>query len=299
MIAGLFAAAAPLALASLGALLTEISGALGIFIEGFMTTGAFFAWAIAVKTGSVFWGTLGSALLAGLAGWLLARFVRFSGANPFIAALALNLAAGGLTESLSSAWFGAKGVLRNPGFAIPAALEIPLVGKIPLLGPVLSGRPPFLYAAWGFFLLASLILGRTALGLRLRASGLSPPAALERGIRPHRYREGAWAAAAFLAALAGAALTFRVGAYAPGGIAGRGWIALAAVYLGFRRVWGVALAALFFTLAERIGLSVQVFGALPPTALLGLPSALALALYGVSHFIQAKRRGRPNLRAKH
>ena len=30
MIAGLFAAAAPLALASLGALLTEISGALGI-----------------------------------------------------------------------------------------------------------------------------------------------------------------------------------------------------------------------------------------------------------------------------
>jgi simple sugar transport system permease protein len=121
--------------------------------------------------------------------------------------------------------------------------------------------------------------------LRLRASGLSPEAAAERGIRPERYRELAWAAASFLAALAGAALTFRVGVYAPGSIAGRGWIALAAVYLGFRRVWGVALAALVFTLAERLGYGVQRFGALPPTALLGLPSALALIFYTISQAV--------------
>jgi simple sugar transport system permease protein len=96
------------------------------------------------------------------------------------------------------------------------------------------------------------------------------------------YREGAWALAAFLASLAGAALTFRVGAYAPGGIAGRGWIALAAVYLGGRKVWGVVLAAIVFSFAERLGYSVQSFGALPATALLGLPSALALGFYFLS-----------------
>jgi simple sugar transport system permease protein len=95
----------------------------------------------------------------------------------------------------------------------------------------------------------------------------------------------AWATASFLAALAGAALTFRVGVYAPGGIAGRGWIALAAVYLGFRRVWGVALAALVFTLAERLGYGIQRFGALPPTALLGLPPALALVFYTISRTV--------------
>jgi simple sugar transport system permease protein len=271
VIRGLLGSAAPLMLGSLGALFTELSGALGIFIEGFMSLGSFFSWIIAGWTGSVFAGTVLTALLAALVGLGLARFANGTGANPFIVGLALNLAAGGITETLSIAWFGAKGVLRNPDLAIP--------------GP-LFGLQPSVYAAWLCTILGALLIGRTRLGLRLRSSGLSALAAKERGLRPERHREFAWAAAAFLAALAGAALTFRVGVYAPGGIAGRGWICLAAVYLGFRRVWGVAAAALIFALAERIGLGLQIFGALPATALLGLPSALALALYTISASIR-------------
>ena len=282
MIEGLLNSAAPLMLAGLAALLTDLSGALGVFIEGFMITGAFFSWIFAGWIGSVFLGTLLSALLAAWAGWALARFVRLSGANPFIAGLALNLAASGATLSLSAALFGTKGVLLNPGVNVPGPVIVPLLENIPLLGGIFSGHSPFTYAAWAWMIIAAITLKRTVPGLRLRASGLSPEAAAERGVRPGLYREGAWAAAAFLAALAGAALTFRVGAYAPGGIAGRGWIALASVYLGFRKVWGVALAALVFTFAERLGYGVQSFGALPATALLGLPSALALVFYSLS-----------------
>jgi simple sugar transport system permease protein len=267
MLRSLLDSAAPLMLGSLGALFTELSGALGIFIEGFMSLGSFFAWVIAGKTGSVPAGTALTALLAAGAGWALARFVTVTGANPFIAGLALNLAAAGATETLSIAWFGSKGALRNPDLVIP--------------GP-LFGVQPSVCIAWGCTIFAALLIGRTRLGLRLRSSGRSPLAATERGLRPERRREFAWAVAAFLAALAGAALTFRVGVYAPGGIAGRGWICLAAVYLGFRRVWGVAAAALVFTLAERLGMGLQIFGALPATAMLGLPSALALALYTLS-----------------
>ena len=271
---GILNSAAPLMMAGLGALLSDLSGALGIFIEGFMISGAFFSWIFAGWTGSVFWGTLISALLAGLAGWALARFVAVSGANPFIAGLALNLAASGITLSLSAHWFGTKGVLQNPAIAVP-------------------GQNPFTYTAWACAIIIAIALNRTVPGLRLRASGLSPEAAAERGIRPGLYREGAWAMAAFLAALAGAALTFRVGAYAPGGIAGRGWIALAAVYLGFRKVWGVVLAAIVFSFAERLGYGAQGFGNLPATALLGLPSALALLLYSVSMFFSTKCTMRP------
>jgi simple sugar transport system permease protein len=51
----------------------------------------------------------------------------------------------------------------------------------------------------------------------------------------------------------------------------------------------VAVAALIFALAERIGMGMGlVFGALPATALLGLPSALALALYTVSASIRRR-----------
>jgi simple sugar transport system permease protein len=271
MIRGLLISAAPLMLGSLGALFTELSGTLGIFIEGFMSLGSFFSWIFAGWTGSVSGGVLLTAILAALAGWGLARFVHVTGANPFIAGLALNLAAVGITETLSIAWFGTKGVLRNPAIAIPK----------PLFGLQYS-----VYLAWGLTILAALLISRTRLGLRLRASGQSLEAARERGIRPERYREFSWAAAAFLAALAGAALTFRVGVYAPGGVAGRGWICLAAVFLGFRRVWGTAIAALVFAIAERIGLGVQIFGFIPATVLLGLPSALALVLYTLSNFVE-------------
>jgi simple sugar transport system permease protein len=289
IIRDILSSAAPLMLGSLGALLTELSGTLGIFIEGFMTLGSFFSYIFAARTGSAAAGIILAAVMAGLAGGGLSRFVHATGANPFIAGLALNLAAVGITDSLSIVWFGTKGVLRNPRLPVPGPVPIPFLERIPLLGGILSGERPSVYAAWGLTLLTALIISRTRVGLRLRASGLSVMAAAERGIRPRRYREGAWAAAAFLAALAGAALTFRVGAYVPGGVAGRGWICLAAVFLGFRHVWGVALAALVFALAERIGLGVQTFGALPATILLGFPSALALALYTLSHVINTKK----------
>lgn len=289
MIDSLFTAAAPLLLAALGALLTDLAGSLGIFIEGFMTLGSFCSWIIAGKTGSVFWGSLSSGLVMAAAGWILACFVRKTGANPFIAALALNLAAGGITGSLSAAWFGTKGVLRNPGSIVYGPVRLPFIGDLPLLGPVLSGHLPYVYLSWICTIAAAVVIGKTALGLRLRAAGRSPEAALERGIRTGLYREGAWAAAAFLAALAGAALTFRVGAYTPGGSAGRGWIALAAVYLGFRTVRGTAAAAFLFAAAELAGLGVQSLGALPATVLLGLPPAMALGFYAVSASIGRKQ----------
>jgi len=290
MMEGLLNSAAPLMMAGLGALLSDLSGALGIFIEGFMITGAFFSWIFAGWTGSVFWGSFISALLAAFAGWALARFVRLSGANPFIAGLALNCAASGITLSLSALWFGTKGVLHNPVIKIPGPVTIPLIDRIPILGSILSGQNPFTYTAWACALIIAIGIKRTVPGLRLRASGLSPDAAAERGIRPGFYLEGAWALAAFLAALAGAALTFRVGAYAPGGIAGRGWIALAAVYLGFRKVWGVIAAAIIFSLSERLGYGAQAIGALPTTVLLGLPSAMALLLYSLSLIFIRRRK---------
>ncbi|MDR2630845.1 MAG: ABC transporter permease [Spirochaetaceae bacterium] len=283
MIAGILTSATPLLLAGLGALLTEFSGALGIFIEGFMVLGSFFAFVLAVNLGSVWWGTLLTALLGAVTGWALARFIHKTRANPFIAGLALNLAAGGVTDSLSRIWFGTKGVLRAPELSIPGPVFIPLIEKLPGVGKILSGQLPFTYAAWVLVILGGLFIGKTPLGLRLRAAGRSPLAAEERGLHPAWYREGAWAAAAFLACLAGAALSFRVGAYTPGGVAGRGWIALAAIYLGFRTVRGTAVAALVFALAEYVGFGLQGFDAVPATVLLGLPSGLALLLYTLSH----------------
>ncbi|MDR0447522.1 MAG: ABC transporter permease [Treponema sp.] len=267
--------AAPLAIASTGALFTELAGVLGIFTEGFMTAGAFFSWVIAVRTGSVFLGAASSAAAAAIAGWALARFVRKTGANPFIAGLAVNISAAGITDALSTVWFGTKGVLRSPEFIIPR--------------PIHS-----VYFSWLAVIAAVIFIGHTPWGLRLRASGLSPGAAKERGIRPGLYWEAAWALSAFLAALAGAFLCYRVGSYTPGGVAGRGWISLAAVFLGFRHAGGVYIAALVFALAEMAGQNIQGIAGIPAAALLGhlnagFPTALALLLYVVSQWTKKQK----------
>ena len=285
----LFTSAAPLAIASAGALFTELAGVLGIFTEGFMCAGAFFAWTVTLKTGSALLGTAASAFGAAFIGWALARFVRKTGANPFIAGLAVNISAAGITDSLSLMWFGTKGVIRNPSFAMPGQYSIPLIKDIPYLGLIVSGHSLSVYCSWIIVILAAIFIVKTPWGMRLRASGLSPEAAKERGIQPGLYREAAWAASAFLAAIAGAFLCFSVGAYTPGGIAGRGWISLAAVYLGFRNAGGVFIASLVFALAEMAGQNLQGISGIPATILLGLPNALALLLYVISQFIRKQR----------
>jgi simple sugar transport system permease protein len=150
-------------------------------------------------------------------------------------------------------------------------------------------RMPFIATAALCFVLSAFLVYRTRFGLRLRASGFSARATEERGVNPAFYHAAAWAIATMLAGVGGACLMLRVGAYTPGGVSGRGWIAIAAVYLGFRRVWGVALAAFVFALVERAGITLQTIRALPPTALLGIPSALALVFYAASC---AARRGK-------
>jgi simple sugar transport system permease protein len=239
-----------------------------------MSIGAFFTYCFMVKTGSVFISCFLSALICAALGFLTAAFVQVSNANPFITGLALNLAADGLTATLSRLWFGTSGVLRSAGL---------------FANNIGFAQTPFIVAAALCFLLSAFLVYETRFGLRLRASGLSTQAVEERGIHPARYRVAAWTIAAMLAGVGGACLTLRVGAYTPGGVSGRGWIALAAVYLGFRRMWGLALASFVFAAVERAGITLQTIRSLPPTALLGIPSALALAFYAASCAIQEKR----------
>lgn len=279
MIWSILASAAPLMLAGIGGLLTELAGSLGVFLEGFMTAGSFISWTMTKSSGSPLIGCAAAALIAASAGFLMAVFVKKTGANTFITALALNLAANGAVEALSAAWFGTKGVLVDP--AVPAL-----------------GNMPFTVLAAFAALASAFVISRTRVGLRLRAAGRNPQALLERGGNPDRYRAAAWSAAAALAALAGAALTFRIGAFAPGGVAGRGWIALVIVFLGFRTSLGVAAAAVALAAAEYAAGVAQGTGTVPATLLLGLPSALALILFTVSTILRNRGAAGGGIRSK-
>jgi simple sugar transport system permease protein len=196
------------------------------------------------------------------AGVLAAGIFRFR-LNPLVAGLAFNLAAGGVcTLLVRAAGGGGTGVVRLTG--------------APLL------REAFFVLALLAVVLVHLALRSTVFGFRLRASGLSEEAARESGVDAAFYGAAGWALASCGAALAGAAALFRLGAYVSYGAAGRSWLAIAAVFMGFKRPFLTALAALLFSFAQVASGAAQKSAAFPPPLLNALPYALALVVYALA-----------------
>ena len=125
--------------------------------------------------------------------------------------------------------------------------------------------------------------------MRLRVAGEQPEWLRANSVGVKRYRLLGLIVSGILAATAGALLTLRIGAYLPNVSAGRGWIALVIIYLGYRTPPGLAAAALFFGLVEAMSVRAQVIVAIPPTILLALPYALTVVAF-VSYAALRRRR---------
>jgi len=257
------ASSAPILFAALGALVTEYAGVLAVFMDGAITLSGFLCVALAMATGSPVAGFALSAAIVVLLMGLIAVFTEKTGANPFLTGLAVNFLSQGLTSLLSVAFFGTRGVipLETAGFGH------------------WSGNFPAVPAAFLLVPLVSLLLRHTSPGIILRVTGSAPDLLVSRGIRPSRYRTLSWCVAALFASCAGASLAFNLGAFTPGLSAGRGWTALAAVYLGYKKPFPVALAVIVFAAANHVSNGLQGAGAVPATVILGLPYALALVAF--------------------
>jgi simple sugar transport system permease protein len=248
--------AVPLILAGLGGLLTERAGVLNIGLEGMILVGAFGGILGANVTGSLAIGFLVGALFGSILSliWSVASIELRS--NIFIAGLASNLLAAGLIPYLSAFLFGTKGVVR-------------LADPRPL--PSLFGLEILFYISLIVAGIVWILIYRTPFGLRLRSAGDGPDALQARGVSPTRYQRIAMAASGLLAGAAGAEISLRLGVYLPNISAGRGWIALVAVFLGYRRPGGVVIAAIVFAFFEVLAGSAQGVLEIPGTVLLGLP----------------------------
>ena len=114
----------PFLLAATGGLYTELAGMLNIALEGLMLVGAFFAVVFAGLTGSLALGValgIASSMLAALLFGLVTLKLK---ANVFIAGLATNLLASGLTVVLAFQLFKNKGVVRFELGSLPV-LSVP------------------------------------------------------------------------------------------------------------------------------------------------------------------------------
>jgi simple sugar transport system permease protein len=97
----------------------------------------------------------------------------------------------------------------------------------------------------------AFVLYRTAWGIALRASGADEEAARAAGVPVLRWRDASTVVAGLLSGLAGAHLALGVVTlFNKNMTAGRGFIALAAIYFGAARPWPTAAAAFLFGIFE-------------------------------------------------
>ncbi|MCL2126624.1 MAG: ABC transporter permease [Treponema sp.] len=238
----------PILFAALASVVAERAGASNIALEGIMLFAAL-AGAIGsgLAGGSLFWGFV-IALAGGLViAVLLAYFGLYLKTNIILAGIALNALAAGGTVFVMYALVGDKGSSSSLVSASFPRISIPLVEKIPVLGPVISGQNTLTYLAFIMVFAVWFLLFKTRLGIRMRAVGENPEAAASVGIHVNRTKFTALILSGLLASTGGAFLSMGyMSGFTRNMVSGRGFIALAAAAMGQLTPVPVMLASLVF-----------------------------------------------------
>ncbi len=192
-------------------------------------------------------------------------------ANQFVVGLTLNVLVVGLTAFLDAEL---KPVVQRAG-----VVEIPLLSKIPLVGTAFFGQSWPAYMVYFAVPLAWFLVFRTRWGLELRACGENPQSADVSGVHVNKRRRQAIYLCGIYAGLGGGFLTLaQVGTFEPEGVAGRGFIAIAAVIFGGWTLKGTIAGCFVFGTAQALGSVLQALGyRANPQLLTSLPYVLALA----------------------
>lgn len=251
--------AIPLVLACMGGVIAERSGVLTMSLEGMMLMGAFSGF-----TGAYFshnpWIGLLCAILGSFVFGMIHAFCCVSlGVNQVVVAVALNILGVGVTSSLFYIIFGNKTYqLRCAGFK---TLPIPVLSKIPLLGPAFFQQTILGYIAFLLIPLTWWFLFKTTTGLKIRAVGEYPRAAETMGVDVLKLRFLCVLYASVLVGISGAAITITgLNTFIPQLTAGRGFIAFAAIIFGKYNPLGAAAGAFLFGFTDTLQLNIQALG---------------------------------------
>jgi simple sugar transport system permease protein len=264
--------ATPIALAALSGIYSERSGVVNIGIEGMMLMGAFFSVVFASITGNMLIGVIGG-ILAGVVLGLLhgVLSIRYM-VNQIISGTGIIILSLGLTSYLQRAILNVYPNLNSPGPSI-ASTAIPVLWRIPVIGPVFFNQSPLIYLLIVLLVVTQIILYYTVWGLRMRSVGEHPRAADTLGINVYRIRYISVMISGAIAGLAGAYMSIgAAGRFNEGMTAGKGFLGLAAMIFGNWNPGGAFLGSLIFGFFDswqeklsilQVGIPVDLLGMAP------------------------------------
>ena len=233
--------ATPIIFATLGEILAERSGVLNLGIEGIMLMGAMTGFLVTYSSGSIWAGVLAAALVGMLLGLLMAFLAVNLGLSQHVSGLGITLFASGLAMFIYRLYVGSPTV--PPTIEPFKQIALPVLSKIPLIGPGLFTQYSLTYFAWLLIPLMSILLYKTKLGLKIRTVGENPVVADTVGVDVVLTRTLA-----------------HQNMFLIDVIGGRGWVAIAMVIFGNWDPLKGALGALIFGFLDALQLRLQGFG---------------------------------------
>ncbi len=283
LIGAMMRMATPIIFATLGEILSERAGVLNLGIEGIMLMGAMTGFLVTFSTGSIWLGVLAAAAVGMLLALLMAFLAVYLGLSQHVSGLGITLFATGLAMFVYRLYFGSPTV---PPIVEPfQQIALPLLSKIPVIGPGLFTQYSLTYIAWILIPLMSILLYKTKVGLKIRTVGENPVVADTVGVNVNLTRTLCLMAGGGLMGIGGAFLTLaHQNMFLIDVIGGRGWVAIAMVIFGNWDPVKGTIGALIFGLLDGLQLRLQSVGvAIPFHIFLMIPYLLTIvALISVS-----------------
>lgn len=288
----------------LGEIVAEKSGVVNLGIEGIALMSLLTTFVVDFATGNPWLALLAALAVAGFIGVIFAFLAVKMRLEQIVLGLAVYLFGLGTSFVIYNSLYLCTSCRPPPQFVNIPNVYIPYLSTIPVVGPVLFEQNILVYFSLLLVVLVAYFLDRTSLGLRVRAVGENPKAADNMGVSVVKVRFLATLFGAVLAGLAGAYFSMAfVQSFQFDIIAGRGFVALAIIYLANWGPYKALFAALSFnivyaTQSEVVSISSvalasssQLFNMLPYIYLLALIPILGRKARPPRYLLKAYRKG--------
>jgi general nucleoside transport system permease protein len=259
--------ATPYLFAAIGETFGQRSGVLNLGVEGQMLLGAFAAFYIALTTGNLGLAVLVAMIVGAIMGLAMAFVTVHLHAQQGISGIGFYLFGLGMSDLLFQKMLGTVETVK--GFP---KIHIPFLSDIPGLGAIFFSQNLMVYAAYLLVPIAWFVLNKTTFGLKIRSVGENPEAADSLGVSVAGIRYFTIVLGGTLSGVAGASLSIALlNVFQQNMTSGLGFIAVALVYFGGWRPWGVLGGALLFSMVNSLQLWIQVLG-------INIPSDIAVMM---------------------
>ncbi|MDO4976265.1 MAG: ABC transporter permease [Eubacteriales bacterium] len=276
--------------ATIGEIFSQRAGIMNLGLEGIMLMGAVSGYLVAVYKQNLILAMLVVILVGCILGLIFAFLTVTLQSDQTVAGMAMLTFGTGLSGFIGKSVSGVNANLKFEPF------DIPILSKIPIIGPSVFHQDILVYAMYLIIPLSMIYIYKTRYGMILRALGENPAALDSAGYNVFALRYAYIIFGCAMTAVSGACVTLSyTNFWSDGMTSGKGWIAVALVVFSSWNPLIAVFGALLFGAISIIGIDIQMYvSTIPSQFFSALPYvATIIALIFTTGNFRKKRSSAP------